>query len=443
MNVAGESISTGAIRSESVVGKTLHGEMLNPELVYSGGVGGVWLTAYDNSYLKVNSDGTGGSVSSGGTVGRWEDRSGNGNHVSQSTANIRPVFRTGDGVSFFWATDTTTRQARLTNPSIDAIPRTNCSGGFVYGGLCCANAAPIVDLGSSELAFNTGVNSTSRFMRYFNGAAHVNTLLVTSGRKCVVTWRSNGSDLVIRVNGSEYSLGSALGSVDMTRLNIGTFNGGAPRPIRVYEVVVFDEDIGSSGLLGLELYLRSNIGGYDTQNTVLWYGDSLSCGVGSETGVSVQDYVTNRQNHLWYIFAADGGYIFAPHITAVQSAALKGSTEGVVVLWAGTNDINSGARTGAQCAADLKAYSDTCRAAGCKVVVCTLQDFPNNNSERLACNAQIATDSASYDAIADLAAATELDDCTDTTYFTSDQVHLKDAGFAVVGGLIQTAMSGI
>jgi hypothetical protein len=41
----------------------------------------------------------------------------------------------------------------------------------------------------------------------------------------------------------------------------------------------------------------------------------------------------------------------------------------------------------------------------------------------------------------DLPAA--LDDCTDTTYFTSDQVHLKDAGYAVVGGLMQTAQAAL
>lgn len=418
----------------------------SPATLFLDRAAGSWHTAYDNTYLKVNSDGTGGAVASTGTVGRWEDRSGNGNHLSQTTANLRPIYRAGEGLNFFAATNGTTRTARYQTQTVDAVPRAGCAGGFVVDPFACGGS-PIVDLtgGAASLAFNfgAGAGSDSRFIRYFNGVGHTSSGLIPSGRKCVITWRSNGADFIVRVNGAEYSLGSALGAADMTSMNVSTYNGGLPTSLRLFESVIYDYDIGASALSQLEAYLRSNAGTYDSTRTVCWYGDSLSCATGSETGKRIQDYITNRSGSLWYSFSAGGAFIFAPHVTAANLAALKGSNEGIAVIWIGTNDINPGTKTGLQTAASIKAYSDTLRTAGMKVVVCTLQKFPNNDAERLACNAQIATDASHYDAIADLAADARLSDHTNTTYYTSDQVHLMDAGYAVAGGIIQAAMASI
>lgn len=52
----------------------------------------VWLDGNDTSTIFDNN--TGGNIvtSDGGSIGRWEDKSGNGRHALQSTAGLRPTF---------------------------------------------------------------------------------------------------------------------------------------------------------------------------------------------------------------------------------------------------------------------------------------------------------------------------------------------------------------
>lgn len=54
----------------------------------------IWLDANDSNTIWANDNGTG-TVSNGGTVGRWSDISGSGNHVLQSTSGYRPTYNTG------------------------------------------------------------------------------------------------------------------------------------------------------------------------------------------------------------------------------------------------------------------------------------------------------------------------------------------------------------
>lgn len=422
-------------------GLLMGGGVYTPEKTYAS-VGGAWHYGWDNTDLKVNSDGTGGSVANGGTIGRWNDRSGNGNFVSQVTANLRPIFRTGKGVNFFWATNTTTRQAFLYNLAIGGIPRANCSGGFVAD-IDGPSASAIIDLGLSEIVFNAGAATAvdNRFMRYFNGAAHVSTGLQLSSRKLVCVFRSNGTNFTVRVNGAEYSLGAALGAVTMTRLHMARFNGGSPKPLRIYESVIFNEDAGETTITNLEDYFRNQIGSYLSTHTVVFIGDSLTQGVGSETYTPFAESITNRLTSKWISLASDGAYLYIPKVSAATAATLKGSVEGVYIIWLGTNDINSGAKTGLQTAASMKAYSDTLRAAGGKVIVCNLQQLPTNDIEATAFNAQLIVDSASYDAIVDLRSA--FPDYTNATYFTSDTIHMTDAAYVLIAGLLDTAMAGV
>ena len=380
------------------------------------------------------------------SVARIDDKSGNGNHLTQSTANVRPLWDGAGALNCFWATNTTSRIARILNNATSAVTREAMSGAVVFDPMG-ATSAPILDLGTSQFSIVVGSGSANanNYLAYiFNGASFVSTTIAYRGRKNILTWRNNGTNLYITLNGTSVSL-TALSSASMTRVILGTFNGGNPKGARIHEAVVISSDIGATNQAALGSALAAAHGyAPDTTKTVMCIGDSLTAGVGSEKGIRPSDYITNRPGSLWYVIGSDGGFIYtgtAP--SAANATAMKGSSEGIYHLWLGTNDINSGARTGLQTAANLKAYSDTVRAGGGKVIVYTLQDFPNNEAERLACNAQIATDSASYDAIVDLAAITELSDCTNTTYFTSDQVHLMDAGYALVGAAAQAAQAAI
>lgn len=54
----------------------------------------LWLDGADASTITVNTDGTGGTPSNGGAVGRWADKSGQALHYSQATSGNRPTYRT-------------------------------------------------------------------------------------------------------------------------------------------------------------------------------------------------------------------------------------------------------------------------------------------------------------------------------------------------------------
>ena len=56
---------------------------------------GMWLDASDPTTLFTTSLGTTRAVADNDPVGLWRDKSGNGAHVSQSTAASRPLFKTG------------------------------------------------------------------------------------------------------------------------------------------------------------------------------------------------------------------------------------------------------------------------------------------------------------------------------------------------------------
>ncbi len=420
-----------------------------PASLFSGRQNGAWYTTDDNNYLTVNSDGTGGAVAIDGTVGRWLDRSGFGNHMSQATPNIRPIYR-ANGINCFWGTNTTTRNAFLANGATKPFKSLTFSGGISVSS--AMNHSVWIDFGASDWTLEGGVIGQgqqngmfgSSVGHYTNAAAvQVSTSLPNIANQSVVTWRSTQGFTLIRVNGAEYMRVPTHANINMTKIVINRFDGGLPKCFRVQELAVFDYDIGENNLIAIEKYLRAKAGSYDDTRSVVIHGDSLAMGTGSETYKPISTLITNRTGSRWHNVSADGGLIFAPCMTAANLALLKGVNEGLAILWLGTNDIIPGTKTGLQTAASLAAYSDTLRTAGMKVVVCTLQSFAANNVERLACNTQIAVDTSHYDAIADLAADPALDDSTDTTYYTSDGVHLMDAGYAAAAAVISTAMATI
>ena len=156
---------------ESLFGDGFEGASYDPADTFAT-VGGAWFYGWDSTDLKVNSDGTGGAVADGGTVGRWDDRSGYGNHISQATANLRPVWK-DNTVRCFWATNTTTRQAYLSNVATDTFPKQGFSGGMVID-VPGAGASAIIDFGTSQCAISAGNigGPNYRFIRTFNGATY-------------------------------------------------------------------------------------------------------------------------------------------------------------------------------------------------------------------------------------------------------------------------------
>lgn len=105
--------------------------------------------------------------------------------------------------------------------------------------------------------------------------------------------------------------------------------------------------------------------------------------------------------------------------------------------------------------ADLTAYYDSLRAAGAKVIACTITpnnsaSYPNFEADRIALNTLIRSNSTHYDALCDFGADASIGVRTVTTVnaapvpaYYQDYVHLNDAGYAIAYGLMNAALASL
>jgi len=127
---------------------------------------------------------------------------------------------------------------------------------------------------------------------------------------------------------------------------------------------------------------------------------------------------------------------------------VRNGSDSICVIWAGVN--NSGAT--AEDIHDLiESYCLARKAAGWKVLVCTEIDAQDagrlaNNwpTKYLELNTLLRADYTTFaDGLADLGANANLQDATNTTYFSVDKVHLTNAGYTVVAGIVGPALAAL
>jgi hypothetical protein len=129
------------------------------------------------------------------------------------------------------------------------------------------------------------------------------------------------------------------------------------------------------------------------------------------------------------------------------------SVPGIVCIWCGINDIVAGADA-ATTYSRLVTYCQGRQAAGYQVVVSTLLPCTSAsaigvgyNAKRNTVNASIRANWATFaDALADVAADTRIGDDADSddlVYFNADKTHLNATGYAIVSGIVDTAIRSL
>lgn len=120
----------------------------------------------------------------------------------------------------------------------------------------------------------------------------------------------------------------------------------------------------------------------------------------------------------------------------------------IAAVWLGTNDIKNFAQDENATYASIRSIWAKLRAKGFKIVAVTC--LPRNDAAfdvtRLAYNVLIKSDSSLYDAVADVAADPNIGDLADTsnvTYYEVAGTHLTNAGYAIVAGIVGTAITGL
>jgi lysophospholipase L1-like esterase len=231
--------------------------------------------------------------------------------------------------------------------------------------------------------------------------------------------------------------GTALSAGDVTTLA----GGGSPSssPIRKY---AFSEGTGTT---------LANSGVSAVTGQLICDGNSLTFGTGS-SNPTAESYPAQLVALLGTSWAE------ANYGVPGQSAELMNSDattqidplfdsqlpKNIVIAWEGIGSINNANDTAAQAYAAMTTYIQGRQAAGFKVIVLTTMKWGTITAPkeviRQAYNALVLANSAGADAVVDVASDSRLSDPTNTTYFNGDTVHLTDAGYAVVAGLVRPAV---
>lgn len=183
-------------------------------------------------------------------------------------------------------------------------------------------------------------------------------------------------------------------------------------------------------------------------------GDSLTAGVGAAADMSYPNqmrklfpggdvqYLTN------YSHGGDTLLDMIPDGVDIDARFMR-DTKSVCVVWAGTNDLYFGA-SAATAYSRLIQFCGDRRQKGWSVVVVTA--LPRSNSGtpagfeagRVAFNASVVDNWQLFaDAIADVAADQRIGVAgreLDTTYFSTDKVHMTAAGYAIVAATVKGAI---
>lgn len=179
-------------------------------------------------------------------------------------------------------------------------------------------------------------------------------------------------------------------------------------------------------------------------------GDSLSdpayAVLGGQIGWSAQvDFGSPSPNYLLSNVAASGRTM-AQVNTQTTATLLRPSYEkNYAVIWAGTNDIASGAAA-ATAYASFTAACTKLHNAGFQIIALTTLPRTSwaSGSQAVAdaYNALIKGDASYYDALVDVALYPHLTDPSNSTYYL-DGTHLKTAGYADVAAGVQSAINGL
>jgi hypothetical protein len=175
-----------------------------PRVLFSGTTPGVW---YDPSDLSTMFQDSAGAVAAAldAPVGRINDKSGRGNHATQSAAGSRPVLRSDSGgrlyLEFDGADDDLVSSAFAITQPWDRISAVQQISWSVHDRI-------FTGVGVPDGGLRQGI-STSPGLYLFSGAAGPQSGSLAIGTAGVVTERHNGASSRIALNNEGYSIGDA------------------------------------------------------------------------------------------------------------------------------------------------------------------------------------------------------------------------------------------
>jgi len=223
----------------------------------------IWLDATDGSTVLNASDT---AASNGENVKTWQDKSGNGYDLVQTTVNQQPIYRTAGSASEFSTAaiefDDMVNATHLLNTT-DTIQTTGCTHFIVFSdGTAGGSSGYIFSGGTANghlFAENGDVGPGVSINLFQFAGAVVNQTTYTYNTKYYSTLTMNGASSKHWQNGSLIGTANA-GTGTATGLCIGAlYTGAGPSDLEVTEFLTYSS-IGDTDRQAVESYLAGKYG---------------------------------------------------------------------------------------------------------------------------------------------------------------------------------------
>jgi len=315
---------------------------------------------------------------------------------------------------------------------------------------------------------SAGVESTAYNVSSLSPGSLAMTLTRRSNR--VEVYRYNGSTQKLRVAGPDLdteSSSATTGNLGATGIwTVGTYPGNAFGPysgfIRaeiIYKRSLTDGEVDSLVAWALAKFAANSTGALSSGGgdaVVVCDGNSLTSGVG---GTAYPTQLDTLLGAGWTVSNQGVGGQYMGDMLTDRSRTLNivdaqwsaSASRNICVYFEGANEVNLGAGSGSQAFQRHKDYGLRRRYKGWEVLVCTIPPSGTSNAtqetERQALNTLLRANWADFaDGLVDLAADPVFDaqaDASNGTYYDADTIHLTTAGYAVIAGLVKTAIDNL
>jgi lysophospholipase L1-like esterase len=315
----------------------------------------------------------------------------------------------------------------------------------------------LVDANNRILIDKTTTNNQLRW-RYIAGGTTKSLTLTTSGPTAFfnmsMAWSKTADKMIAYFNGvqvltTQTGNGAWAGALNSAGCTYAASDNAGSNPGK--------GQFAHAAILGSALapgHMGALAIPYATDFNLIYDGDSLTAGTGASAGNTYPQQVAPLLASVpyWHYWnGGQGGATIAGMVTAgatyIDPSYRAASQRNVCVVMGGGNDL-AAAVVGTTVYNNIVTYCRARRAAGWKVVI--LPIIPRtgvNNTERAVVNTSIAANWPTFaDGYANLignAAFDQDNDYTNLTNYNADQIHLTDAGYGIVAGIVNAAIGAL